>query len=121
MLPGKEKVVAELQKLAEKADTVYLASDLDREGEAIAWHLQEIIGGEPDKFKRVVFNEITKTAIAASLCRTGHRQHQPGQRPANPSIPRPYRWLYGIPAVVEESRPWLVCRAGSVCGSTFGG
>ncbi|MCJ8271246.1 MAG: DNA topoisomerase, partial [Psychrosphaera sp.] len=63
VLPGKEKVVAELQKLAEKADTIYLASDLDREGEAIAWHLQELIGGEPEKFKRVVFNEITKTAI----------------------------------------------------------
>ncbi|MDG1752428.1 MAG: type I DNA topoisomerase [Thalassotalea sp.] len=63
VLPGKEKVVAELQKLAEKADTVYLATDLDREGEAIAWHLKEIIGGEDDKFKRVVFNEITESAI----------------------------------------------------------
>jgi DNA topoisomerase I len=40
ILPGKEKVVAELQKLAEKADAIYLATDLDREGEAIAWHLQ---------------------------------------------------------------------------------
>ncbi|WP_337840329.1 type I DNA topoisomerase [Rheinheimera sp.] len=63
ILPGKEKVVKELKALAEKADTVYLATDLDREGEAIAWHLQEIIGGEPEKFKRVVFNEITKNAI----------------------------------------------------------
>jgi DNA topoisomerase-1 len=71
ILPGKEKVVAELQKLAEKADTVYLASDLDREGEAIAWHLQEIIGGEPEKFKRVVFNEITKTAIQQAFSEPG--------------------------------------------------
>ncbi len=71
ILPGKEKVVAELQKLAEKADTIYLASDLDREGEAIAWHLQEIIGGEPEKFKRVVFNEITKTAIQAAFAEPG--------------------------------------------------
>jgi DNA topoisomerase-1 len=63
ILPGKEKVVQELQKLAETADTIYLATDLDREGEAIAWHLQEIIGGEPEKYKRVVFNEITKNAI----------------------------------------------------------
>ncbi|MCU4674440.1 type I DNA topoisomerase [Catenovulum sp. 2E275] len=63
ILPGKEKVVAELQKLAKNADTVYLATDLDREGEAIAWHLREIIGGEDDKYKRVVFNEITKKAI----------------------------------------------------------
>lgn len=71
VLPGKEKVVSELQKLAEKADTVYLASDLDREGEAIAWHLQEIIGGEPEKFKRVVFNEITKTAIQQAFSEPG--------------------------------------------------
>ena len=63
VLPGKEKVVAELKKLASNADQVYLATDLDREGEAIAWHLREIIGGEDDKFRRVVFNEITKSAI----------------------------------------------------------
>lgn len=63
VLPGKEKVVSELQKLAKEADTVYLATDLDREGEAIAWHLREIIGGDDQKYKRVVFNEITKSAI----------------------------------------------------------
>ncbi|MDP2560206.1 type I DNA topoisomerase [Psychrobium sp. 1_MG-2023] len=63
VLPGKEKVVNELKSLAEKADHVYLASDLDREGEAIAWHLREVIGGDDERFKRVVFNEITKNAI----------------------------------------------------------
>ncbi|HWV16680.1 MAG TPA: type I DNA topoisomerase [Cellvibrio sp.] len=63
ILPGKEKVVDELKKLAEKADTIYLATDLDREGEAIAWHLREAIGGDGDRYRRVVFNEITKTAI----------------------------------------------------------
>lgn len=63
VLPGKEKVVAELKKLAEKADAVYLATDLDREGEAIAWHLRETIGGDDSRYKRVVFNEITKNAI----------------------------------------------------------
>ncbi|MBD1582442.1 type I DNA topoisomerase [Pseudoalteromonas sp. S16_S37] len=63
VLPGKEKVVQELKKLAENADHIYLATDLDREGEAIAWHLEQIIGGEPQKYKRVVFNEITKNAI----------------------------------------------------------
>ena len=71
ILPGKEKVVKELKALAEKADTVYLATDLDREGEAIAWHLQEIIGGQPDKFKRVVFNEITKSAITNAFVEPG--------------------------------------------------
>ncbi|MBL1377919.1 type I DNA topoisomerase [Zobellella iuensis] len=69
VLPGKEKVVSELQSLAEKAETVYLATDLDREGEAIAWHLKELIGGDDDRFKRVVFNEITKTAIQEAFSR----------------------------------------------------
>ncbi|MFT5085065.1 MAG: DNA topoisomerase-1 [Lentisphaeria bacterium] len=63
ILPGKEKVVAELRKLAAESDTIYLATDLDREGEAIAWHLQEAIGGDPERYRRVVFNEITKSAI----------------------------------------------------------
>lgn len=63
VLPGKEKVVKELQSLAKKADKVYLATDLDREGEAIAWHLKELIGGDDSRYQRVVFNEITKKAI----------------------------------------------------------
>lgn len=63
ILPGKEKVVEELKKLAEKADIIYLATDLDREGEAIAWHLREAIGGDSARYRRVVFNEITQTAI----------------------------------------------------------
>lgn len=67
VLPGKEKVVNELKRLAKDADTIYLATDLDREGEAIAWHLQEVIGGEPSRYKRVTFNEITKKAIQESF------------------------------------------------------
>ena len=63
ILPGKEKVVTELKKLAKNADTIYLATDLDREGEAIAWHLKEAIGGDESRYRRVVFNEITKKAI----------------------------------------------------------
>lgn len=63
ILPGKEKVVNELKKLAKDADEIYLATDLDREGEAIAWHLKEAIGGDESRYRRVVFNEITKKAI----------------------------------------------------------
>ena len=63
VLPGKEKVVDELKQLAARADAVYLATDLDREGEAIAWHLRETIGGRADRYRRVVFNEITRKAI----------------------------------------------------------
>jgi len=71
ILPGKEKVVAELKKLAKNADHIYLATDLDREGEAIAWHLKEAIGGDPDRYKRVVFNEITKRAITEAFSEPG--------------------------------------------------
>jgi len=67
VLPGKEKVVDELSKLADKADKIYLATDLDREGEAIAWHLRETIGGDPERYRRVVFNEITRKAIQAAF------------------------------------------------------
>ncbi|HEY5646514.1 MAG TPA: type I DNA topoisomerase, partial [Pseudomonadales bacterium] len=67
ILPGKEKVIGELTKLAEKADAIYLATDFDREGEAIAWHLRETIGGDPTRYRRVVFNEITRKAIAEAF------------------------------------------------------
>ncbi|SFG61492.1 type I DNA topoisomerase [Neptunomonas qingdaonensis] len=67
ILPGKEKVVEELRRLAKDADTIYLATDLDREGEAIAWHLREAIGGDDDRYRRVVFNEITKKAISSAF------------------------------------------------------
>ncbi|MBQ1865496.1 MAG: DNA topoisomerase I, partial [Bacteroidales bacterium] len=59
----KKKVVAELKKLSQKADSVWLASDEDREGEAISWHLYETLGLEGKDVKRIVFHEITKNAI----------------------------------------------------------
>ena len=71
ILPGKEKVIEELRKLAKDADTIYLATDLDREGEAIAWHLREAIGGDDSRYKRVVFNEITKKAIQEAFSQPG--------------------------------------------------
>ncbi|AQZ95592.1 type I DNA topoisomerase [Halopseudomonas phragmitis] len=71
ILPGKEKVIDELRRLAKDADTVYLATDLDREGEAIAWHLRESIGGDESRYKRVVFNEITKKAIQEAFSQPG--------------------------------------------------
>jgi DNA topoisomerase-1 len=71
ILPGKEKVVAELRKLAAEAELIYLATDLDREGEAIAWHLSEVIGGDERKYRRVVFNEITQKAIKAAFAQPG--------------------------------------------------
>ena len=75
VIPGKEKVLAKLKKLALSADNIYLAPDPDREGEAIAWHLAQELGDgtkkkkkkkdgdEPDRIRRVTFNEITKRAV----------------------------------------------------------
>lgn len=71
VLQGKEKVVNELKRLAKDADTIYLATDLDREGEAIAWHLQELLGSKGKTYQRVVFNEITKNAIQEAFSDPG--------------------------------------------------
>ena len=59
----KKKIVSELKSLAKKSNTVWLASDEDREGEAIAWHLSNVLELKKENTKRIVFNEITKTAI----------------------------------------------------------
>ena len=72
IMPDKLKVVSELKTLAKKADHIYLATDLDREGEAIAWHLREVIGGDESRFSRVVFNEITKNAIKKAFEKPEH-------------------------------------------------
>ena len=63
IMPGKEKVVEKLQKYAAKSDFVFLATDPDREGEAIAWHLSEILDVPPKNIARVQFNEITAEAV----------------------------------------------------------
>jgi DNA topoisomerase-1 len=63
----KKKIVTELKKLAKDADMVWLASDEDREGEAISWHLSEVLGLKPDNTKRIVFHEITKSAILHAI------------------------------------------------------
>ncbi|WP_295989202.1 type I DNA topoisomerase [uncultured Alistipes sp.] len=63
----KKKVVDELSRLAQKTKTVWLASDEDREGEAIAWHLTEVLGLPVDQTKRIVFHEITKRAILEAI------------------------------------------------------
>ncbi|MDQ3093823.1 MAG: type I DNA topoisomerase [bacterium] len=65
--PDKKKTIAELKAAVKKAETVWLATDEDREGEAIAWHLCEVLGLDIKTTKRIVFHEITKTAIEAAI------------------------------------------------------
>ena len=63
----KKQLVSELKKAASQAETVWLASDEDREGEAIAWHLYEVLGLKPENTRRIVFHEITKNAILNAI------------------------------------------------------
>ena len=63
----KKQLVSELKKAASQAETVWLASDEDREGEAIAWHLYEVLGLKPENTRRIVFHEITKNAILHAI------------------------------------------------------
>ena len=67
VMKDKTAIVKELQKLAKKSDIVWLATDEDREGEAISWHLYETLGLTPEKTKRIVFHEITKSAITKAI------------------------------------------------------
>jgi len=67
VIPEKKKVITELNKLAKKVDRIYLASDPDREGEAIAWHVKECLKFPEDKIFRIVFNEITPHAIKEAV------------------------------------------------------
>ena len=66
-IKGKEEVIEDLQKAAKKSERVYLATDPDREGEAISWHLKELLGIPDDKTYRVTFNEITKKVVNDSI------------------------------------------------------
>ncbi|MEW6750161.1 MAG: type I DNA topoisomerase [Candidatus Latescibacterota bacterium] len=68
---GKGKVLTDLRKAAQKADAIYLATDPDREGEAIAWHVAHAIARKDDDVKRILFNEITPRAVRESLRRPG--------------------------------------------------
>jgi DNA topoisomerase-1 len=71
VLEGKEKVVSELKAAAKKAENVYIASDPDREGEAIGWHVMNILGDDAVKVRRILFHEITKTAVQKAMQNPG--------------------------------------------------
>jgi DNA topoisomerase-1 len=71
IMPGKSKVVTALKAAAKKCSDVYLATDLDREGEAIAWHLAHVLGVPPDRVYRVIFNAITQSAIKQAFANPG--------------------------------------------------
>ena len=71
IIPGKEKVIKQLKKMAKGKEAVYLATDSDREGEAISWHIKEELDAKNRKFYRVVFHEITEDALKKAFKKTG--------------------------------------------------
>ncbi len=71
IMPGKKKIISELQEKAKGKTTVYLATDPDREGEAISWHIKERLSEVSDSFKRVVFHEITEEALKKAFASPG--------------------------------------------------
>ena len=72
VIPGKEKVISQLKKKAKNKKVIYLATDPDREGEAISWHIKERIADKNSKFNRVVFHEITSEALKAAFKHPGN-------------------------------------------------
>ena len=116
IMPGKKRVVSALKAAAKNCDTLYLATDLDREGEAIAWHLSEILGVPQDRTYRVIFNAITKSAIKEAFAAPGRIDGDKVMAQQTPSDSRSHRRLSDQPAVVEESDAWSFRRPGPIGG-----
>ena len=87
---GKGDILAALRKAAKKADKLYLATDPDREGEAISWHLAHSLKLDEKKMRRITFNEITKTAVKASIKEGREIQSESGRCTTNQTYSGPY-------------------------------
>ena len=110
ILPGKERTVADLKRAAKGAETIYLAADPDREGEAICWHLQEILrpGAPKTTFHRAEFHEITKSAVTRAVQNPGIDRPGSRERAAGAPDHRPARRLRGLGSALVEglARPF---------------
>jgi DNA topoisomerase IA len=115
----KKTLVAELKKLAKEAETVWLATDEDREGEAISWHLFETLGLKENQTKRITFNEITKTAVQRAI---------ENPRTINKELVDAHskQDVYSIDWLVlnfllylEKSQTFIVCRTRAICSGAI--
>ena len=106
----KKKLVSELKAESKAAEMVWLASDEDREGEAISWHLYEVLGLKPENTRRIVFHEITKTAILHAIeTPRSIDMNLVNAQQAAPCIGS-YRRLPAFSDLVEKSQARLICR-----------
>ena len=85
---GREGIISELRDNAKKAETVYLATDPDREGEAISWHLKELLDLPDEKARRVTFNEITRKVVTENIRAPRDIPSPPSRRPSAAACPR---------------------------------
>ena len=117
---GKEALIRELKEAAKESDTVYLATDPDREGEAISWHLKYLLDLNDQKARRVTFNEITKNVVQESI-RARARSTEPRGRAAGAPRARPHRGLRAAPAPLEKGAPRSFCGPCAVRRHAHGG
>ena len=113
-IKGKEDIINDLKKSAKSSEYVYLATDPDREGEAISWHLKELLNLSDDKARRVTFNEITKKVVTESI-------QEPRDIDQKLVDPRPHRGLSAVAAVVEKDPPGAFRGPRAVRGHAHGG
>ena len=112
----KKKVIDELKKYADNAETVWLATDEDREGEAISWHLKEALKLDESKVKRIVFHEITKTAILKAIENPrGIDKNLVDAQQARRVLDRLV--IRTLSNSLEENKAITFCRTGTVSGS----
>lgn len=119
---GKGDVLARLRKEVKKADVIYLATDPDREGEAISWHLMKALKLDELKDKkvyRISFNEITKNAVKSSLKASASDRYESGRCPADQKNSGSYGRLQHQPAVVGEGKTRSERRKSTVCSIAY--
>ena len=114
IIPSRKKVLKELQDQAKKVDAIYLAADPDREGEAICWHLAEALKGSNQNFHRVMFNEITKSAIEEAFGIAGFDRRVQGRGPAGPADPGPPGGVQAVAAALGQGPSRDLGRAGPI-------
>ena len=119
----KSQVVNDLKQAAKDAETIYLASDPDREGEAIAWHLQELLKSKRNgpEFFRVQFNEITKNAVRAAFDHPGQVDMKLVDSQQARRDSRSHRRIQDFAAAEQAGRAWAERRAGTIRRGAAGG